>query len=180
VCLDNPTLPKITAVATDKPACARLSAVAPAGLLAASYTTSRDMTRGSCEAAGFAGSGAPSGAAPKTKDEVLLLSRTKYSFHYPKMFRLMTEHDWPVDCPACTGRAFFTGDSYEQQVLDSNPGEAGWEEEVEKTYRAEEFCCPTRDLYLDSRSEIEAVGLSPDYTTTETRERGYKPEYGNC
>ena len=44
LCLDNPTLPKITAVATDRPACARLSADAPAGLLAASYTTSRDTT----------------------------------------------------------------------------------------------------------------------------------------
>ena len=46
MCLDNPTLPKITAVATDRPVCARLSADAPAGLLAASYTTSRDTTRG--------------------------------------------------------------------------------------------------------------------------------------
>jgi hypothetical protein len=44
LCLDNPTLPKITAVATDWPACARLSMVAPAGHLAASYTTTRDTT----------------------------------------------------------------------------------------------------------------------------------------
>jgi hypothetical protein len=44
LCLDNSTLPKITAVATSGPASARLSAVAPAGPSAASYTTTRGTT----------------------------------------------------------------------------------------------------------------------------------------
>src|SRR3546814_7199663 len=42
----NPTLPKIATVATDRPADARLLAVAPAGRSVASYTTTRDTTFG--------------------------------------------------------------------------------------------------------------------------------------
>src|SRR5207302_6949438 len=41
----NPTLLRIAAVAADRPACARLVAVAPAGRSAASYTITRDMTQ---------------------------------------------------------------------------------------------------------------------------------------
>ncbi|HEY5207887.1 MAG TPA: hypothetical protein VIJ42_00420, partial [Stellaceae bacterium] len=40
----NPTLLGIAAVAANRPACARLVAVAPAGRSAASYTTTRDTT----------------------------------------------------------------------------------------------------------------------------------------
>jgi hypothetical protein len=116
----------------------------------------------------------------KERDEALKLSQTKHAFHYAKMFKLVAEHDWPVECPACSGKAFFTGNSFEEEVLESEPGEAGWEEEVEKTYGAEEFRCPTCDLHLDSRDEIEAVDLDPDHTEIETRERDFEPEYGNC
>jgi len=42
--LDNPTLPKIIAVAANWPAYARLSTVASAGQSAASYTTTGDTT----------------------------------------------------------------------------------------------------------------------------------------
>src|SRR5205823_6952795 len=40
----NPTLLRIATVAADRPACARLLAVAPAGRSAASYTITRDTT----------------------------------------------------------------------------------------------------------------------------------------
>ncbi|HEY5208231.1 MAG TPA: class I SAM-dependent methyltransferase family protein, partial [Stellaceae bacterium] len=46
----NPTLLGIAAVAANRPACARLVAVAPAGRSAASYTTTRDTTSGSAQA----------------------------------------------------------------------------------------------------------------------------------
>jgi hypothetical protein len=67
-----------------------------------------------------------------------------------------------------------------EEVIDTNPGEDSWEDEVEKYYSAEEFKCPTCDLHLDSRQEIEAVGLDADHTEVETRERQYEPDYGNC
>src|SRR5207237_8333171 len=41
----NPTLLRIATVAADRPACARLLAVAPAGRSAASYTITRDTTK---------------------------------------------------------------------------------------------------------------------------------------
>ncbi len=116
----------------------------------------------------------------KERDEVLSLSKNKHAFHYPKIFKFVGEHEWPVDCPACASRAFFAGDLFAEEVLDENAGEGGLEEEVEKSYGAEEFRCPTCNLHLDSREEIEAAGLNPDYTEVEVREREHEPEYGNC
>ena len=121
------------------------------------------------------------GARPKKEREAAVAeSKTKHAFHYRRLFQLVSDHEWEVECPACAGRAFLAGVSFGEEVLDETPGEDGWEEEVEKTYGAEEFRCPTCDLHLDSREEIEAVGLDPDHTETETREREFEPDYGNC
>jgi hypothetical protein len=43
--VSNPTLLRIATMAANRPACARLLAVAPAGRSAASYTITRDTTR---------------------------------------------------------------------------------------------------------------------------------------
>jgi hypothetical protein len=40
----------------------------------------------------------------KQRDEALLLSKTKHAFHYQKIFKLVAEHEWEVDCPAWGGR----------------------------------------------------------------------------
>jgi hypothetical protein len=120
-------------------------------------------------------------ARPKKEREAALkVSETKHAYHYPNMFRLVAEHEWEVQCPACTGRAFLAGMEYGEEILDTAPGDEGWEEEVKKQYGAEEFRCPTCDLHLDSRQEIEAAGIDPDHTEVETREREYEPDYGNC
>jgi hypothetical protein len=120
-------------------------------------------------------------ARPKRdRDTALALSRTKHAFHFPQMFRFLGDQEWEVECPACTGRAFLAGLEYGEEVVDTQPGEDGWEEEVEKQYGAEEFRCPTCDLHLDSREEIQEAGIDVDHTETEIREREYEPEYGNC
>lgn len=116
----------------------------------------------------------------KEREAALALSTTKHAYHYPNMFRLSADHQWEAECPACTGRAFLAGMENGEEVIDSQPGEQGWDEEVEKDYSAEEFRCPTCDLRFDSRQEIEAAGIYPDHTEVETREREYEPEYGNC
>ena len=67
---------------------------------------------------------------------------------------------------------------YHEEVLEPEPDSD--EEEVETLYSAEELHCPVCDLRLDSREEIEAVGLDADHQETESRERNYEPEYGNC
>lgn len=116
----------------------------------------------------------------KERESALRLSKTKHAYHYPEMFRLMSDHDWDVECPACTGRAFLAGIEYAEEILDTVAGDEGFEEEVEKQYGAEEFQCPTCDLHLDSRQEIEAAGVDPDRVEVETRQRDYEPDYGNC
>jgi len=116
----------------------------------------------------------------KERESALKLSETKRAYHYPNMFKLLADHKWEVQCPACKGRAFLAGMEYGEEILDTSPGEESWEEEVEKQYGAEEFQCPTCDLHLDSRQEINAAGIDPDHTEVETREREYEPDYGNC
>lgn len=118
---------------------------------------------------------------PKSdRNAALAESRTKHAFHYRDLFHLLSDYEWEVECPACTGRAFLAGVSYGEEVLDEIRGEEGWEEKVEKYYGAEELRCPVCDLYLRSRAEIEAVGVDADYTEIEIREREYEPDYGNC
>jgi hypothetical protein len=116
----------------------------------------------------------------KQRDEALHASKLKHAFHYPKLFRVMADHQWEIQCPACTGRAFLAGTEFDEDVIEETPGEEGWEEQVEKHYGAEEFRCPTCDLHLDSRQEIEAAGLEADHIEVETRIREYEPDYGNC
>jgi hypothetical protein len=116
----------------------------------------------------------------KERETALALSKTKHLYHYPAMFKLLSDHEWEVECPSCTGQAFLAGMEYGEEVLDTTAGEDGWEEEVEKQYGAEEFRCPTCGLQLNSRQEIEAASIDPDHNEIETREREYEPDYGNC
>ena len=116
----------------------------------------------------------------KEREEQLKLSEQKVARNYPGLFHSGLDHEWAVKCPACTARAFLGGLEYGEEVLDTTPGEDAWEEEVEKYYGAEEFRCPTCGLHLDNRPEIEAAGIDADHTETETRERDYEPDYGNC
>jgi hypothetical protein len=116
----------------------------------------------------------------KEREAALAISQTRHAYHYPNMFRLVSDREWEAECPACTGKAFLAGVEYGEEVLDTLLSEDGWEEEVEKQYGAEEFRCPTCDLHLDSRQEIEAAGVDPDHNEVETREREYETDYGNC
>jgi hypothetical protein len=72
------------------------------------------------------------------------------------------------------------GVEYEEEIVNSEPGEDAWEDEVEISFGAEEFRCPTCDLQLNGRLELESAGLNPDHVETEMRTRDYEPDYGNC
>ena len=93
-------------------------------------------------------------------------------------FRLLEDGIWPVICPACGSRSFVAGVKYAEEVSDQDDGYSE-EETVDIMLSASEFHCPSCDLQLDSRDEIEAVGLVTDWTETETRQREYEPDYGN-
>jgi hypothetical protein len=116
----------------------------------------------------------------KKKDREDAIELAKSQRAHPQLFQLAGDHEWEAECPACGAQAFLAGIEYGEDVLDPEPGDEGWEEYVEKHYGAEEFSCPTCDLRLYSRQEIEAVGLNPDHAEVETREREYEPDYGNC
>jgi hypothetical protein len=93
-------------------------------------------------------------------------------------FRLPVDKFWPAICPACESRSFVAGVKYAEEVSDQDDG-YGEEETVDIMLNASEFHCPSCGLHLDSRDEIEAVGLVTDWTESETRQREYEPDYGN-
>jgi hypothetical protein len=106
--------------------------------------------------------------------------RKKQPHHYPSIFKLVADGKWKTTCPACTSNAFLAGMEFDEEVMEETPGDEGWEEQVQKNYGAEEFRCPTCDLHLDSRQEIEAARVEADHSEVETRVREYEPDYGNC
>ena len=95
-----------------------------------------------------------------------------------RSFRVVEYGIWPAICPACGSRSFLAGLKYAELVSDQDDGDSE-EEMVDIMLGAQEFHCPSCGLHLDSREEIEAVGLDTDHTETETRQREYEPEYGN-
>jgi predicted RNA-binding Zn-ribbon protein involved in translation (DUF1610 family) len=89
-----------------------------------------------------------------------------------------TDKFWPAICPACGSRSFVAGVKYAEEVSDQDDGYSD-EETVDIMLNASQFHCPSCGLHLDSRDEIEAVGLVTDWTESETRQREYEPDYGN-
>lgn len=71
------------------------------------------------------------------------------------------------------------GSKYEEIVLDNYDPENPYEEDVERYYSGEKFKCLVCELQLNSREEIEAIGLDADHTEIETSERVFEPDYGN-
>lgn len=115
----------------------------------------------------------------KEKERKLQLTEGKSAFHFPNLFSLVADTEWPVKCPACGANAFMAGMQYEEIVLDNYDPEEPWLEDVERYYSGEEFRCLSCDLCLNSREEIEAVGLGSEFQEIDTREREYEPDYGN-
>ncbi len=103
----------------------------------------------------------------------------KTAFHFRDLFSTLADAEWDVECPACEAVAFMAGTLYEEVVSDHYDHENPWEEEVVKYYSGDELICVVCDLHLNSRDEIEAASLNPDYDETDTRERSFEDEYGN-
>ena len=96
-----------------------------------------------------------------------------------RSFRLVADHIWETECPACKSRSFLAGVKYDEEVSEEDNEDDPYEELVDVSYVAEEFLCPSCALHLDSRDAIEATGLEVDHIETETRQREHEPDYGN-
>ncbi|WP_315773888.1 MULTISPECIES: hypothetical protein [unclassified Bradyrhizobium] len=94
-------------------------------------------------------------------------------------FRLLADHIWEAECPACKSRSFLAGVKFDEEVSEDDNGDDPYEELVDVSYVAEEFLCTSCGLHLDNRDAIQAVGLDVDHIETETRQREYEPDYGN-
>jgi hypothetical protein len=93
-------------------------------------------------------------------------------------------------CPACSATAFIGGKLWDQEVIDTQPGWSGADEEgefygeppmetVRKTFNVEAFECPICALLLYGTKEIAAAGVPEDFSTDEVREIEFEPEYDN-
>jgi len=85
---------------------------------------------------------------------------------------------WTVVCPACGCRAFATGEQTGEDITQEPDEYAIWEI-VEREFVAEEFRCPTCELWLAGSEELEAAGLDTTHEDRQEREMDYEPDYGN-
>ncbi|KAA0070010.1 hypothetical protein [Tardiphaga sp. P9-11] len=111
----------------------------------------------------------------KEREEALTIANTKSSYHYSRMFSLLSDHEWETKCPSCTGKAFIAGIKVEEVVLDDHYEE----ESVDILYVGEEFHCPVCELHLAGSAELEAAGLTIEHSEIDTRERRYEEGYNN-
>ena len=112
-------------------------------------------------------------------DAALSEADTKESFQYRNLFIRLLEEEWPLECPACHGKAFLAGIQIGEDVIDTQPdGYTVWET-VEKVLAAEEFKCPVCKLALDGTEELGYAGINIDHTLSVEREMEFEPDYGN-
>lgn len=107
-------------------------------------------------------------------------SRAKRMSHWD--VRAAFRYHWSMildeTCPACKSRAFIAAVTIYEEISEEEDPDTG-EELVDVTLGAEEFHCPSCELHLNSREEIEAVEMDVERTVMETRQREYEPDYGN-
>lgn len=103
----------------------------------------------------------------------------KEHFHYRNLFSSYPDAEWPLQCPACGGKAFLAGIQVGEEVIDTQPDEYAMWETVEKELYAEQLRCPVCDLTLKGTDELENVGIDIYHTLTDEREMEFEPDYGN-
>jgi len=113
------------------------------------------------------------------RDAALDKAKTHEARDYPSLFSPFHDNVWECRCPSCGAKAFMGGEMVEEEVTDTNPDECSVWETVERSFRGEEFHCPTCSLELDGYDELEFAELDPEYSDTDEREMEYEPEYGN-
>ena len=113
------------------------------------------------------------------RDAALTAAASKEAFQYRNLFTRLTEEEWPLECPACHGKAYLAGIQIGEDVVDTQPdGYTVWET-VEKELSAEEFKCPVCKLALDGTDELEYAGIDIYHTLSVEREMEFEPDYGN-
>ncbi|MDP3512318.1 MAG: hypothetical protein Q8S20_06185 [Sulfuritalea sp.] len=114
----------------------------------------------------------------KERDEAHARAKRMSQWDVRAAFRDRWATIWDETCPACKSRAFIAGITIYEEIADEDDPDTG-EETVDVTLGAEEFHCPSCELHLNSRDEIEAAELDVERTVTEMRQREYEPDYGN-
>ena len=113
------------------------------------------------------------------RDAALAEAESKEPFHYRNLFTRLLDEEWPLECPACQGKAFLAGIQIGEDVVDTQPdGYTVWEI-VEKELSAEEFKCPVCKLALDGTDELEYACIDIYHTVSVEREMEFEPDYGN-
>ncbi|MGY8665382.1 hypothetical protein Q3C01_23865 [Bradyrhizobium sp. UFLA05-109] len=98
--------------------------------------------------------------------------------HQIGLFKGSYDEIWSERCPACSCRAFMTGEQTGEDISEERDEYAIWEI-VDREFAGEEFRCPTCDLSLVGSDEIAATGLDTLHEDRQEREMEYEPDYGN-
>lgn len=113
------------------------------------------------------------------RETALADAANRESFHYRNLFTVAFDEEWSQECPACLGKAFLAGIQISEDVVETEPGEYGMWETVEKELTAEQFRCPVCALELEGAEELEIAGIDHLHEITDEREMEYEPDYGN-
>ncbi|MBF0180037.1 MAG: hypothetical protein HQM03_08440 [Magnetococcales bacterium] len=119
-------------------------------------------------------------ALPKRdREERLMTAQRIRPNNYKNYFTFLDDHVWKSRCPACEGKALITGVRIDEDIVDVYSDEDRTWEQVETYYSAEQFSCPSCNLFLDGADEIEYAQLDINYSEIQEREIEYEPDYGN-
>ena len=115
---------------------------------------------------------------PKKRAQILEDTKQFRYWEWP-FTRMAGEGIDTAECPACMATGMRSGSLWNEEISDDQDSNDPSIEWVDLTYVTEDFLCPTCDLRLFGAKEIQAGGLSEEYTKSEAREREFGEEYGN-
>lgn len=115
---------------------------------------------------------------PKRRSQILEDTKQFRYWEWP-FTRMVGEGIDKAECPACKATGMRSGSLWNEEVSDDQNPDDPTTEFVDLTYVTEDFLCPTCGLRLFGAKEVQAGGLSEEYTKSEAREREFGEEYGN-
>jgi hypothetical protein len=115
---------------------------------------------------------------PKKRAEILEDTKQFRYWEWP-FLSMVGEGIDKAQCPACKATGMCSGSLWNEEASDDQDPDDPTTEWVDLTYVTEDFRCPTCGLRLLGAKEIQAAGLSDEYTKSEARERDFGDEYGN-
>ena len=117
---------------------------------------------------------------PKEKErkQIICDSNKIRLWDYHEKFDSNIENFDSYKCPSCASKGILGGILWSEDILE-NDHEDSATETTQITYLSEEFFCPTCQLHIFGKQEVESANLPDEFHEMQIREREFEQEYGN-